>query len=210
MNDFSRGVQSGNGTTWGALQLPFSSSAASGPPGWSGAPGKLVWLRSLAYKPLIFELGLGRPSNNNAFGIIGSTQRSNTSRPVMIRLLVCQACKHLTHVNPVKGNNSFHNVEAVLRQVEQMKPSTEGPIQRQELLDICDTEGNAQNGGGSFIIENHEPNGTFVKFEGGILTPLIGRGGPGDIGSPVPGSHGPVFGGPRHFGPGGVISSSNY
>ena len=164
---------------------------------------------SLLSKPLTVESGLSRPSSN-AFGIIGGTQRSNTSRPVMIRLLVCQACKHLTNVNPVKVNNGFHNVEAVLRQVEQMKPSNEGPIQRQELLDICDTEGNAQNGGGSFIIEDHEPNGTFVKFEGGNPTPLLGRGGPGDIGSPVPGSHGPVFGGQRHFGPGGVISSSGF
>jgi hypothetical protein len=73
----------------------------------------------------------------------------------------------------------------VLRQVELLKPGNEGPISFRELLDICDTEGNPQNGGGSFTIETHEPNGYYVKFEPGRNRSMSARGAAGDIGSPI-------------------------
>jgi len=60
-----------------------------------------------------------------------------------------------------------------------MKPANEGSVPMQEMLDICDTEGNSQNGGGSFVIENHEPNGIFVKFEPGRNTSMSMSGGLG-------------------------------
>ena len=129
-----------------------------------------------------------------------------------IRLLVCQACSKLSAHPPPDSRFGFHNVESVLSQVEMMKPANEGPIPMKEMLDICDTEGNSHNGGGSFVIENHEPNGTFVKFEQGRNTSvsLTGALGPGDIGSPVPGGVMPAFGGPRGFSQGNIMSPTGF
>lgn len=131
-----------------------------------------------------------------------------------IRLLVTQACKQLTANTLNKGDNAFHNIEAVLRQVEQLKPVNEGPIQLSEMLDICDTEGNAQNGGGSFTVRTEGSRGTFVKFEADDNMSVNGRGvaAPGEIGSPLVGSSIPAFGGTRSFQPpgAGITSSSGF
>ena len=71
----------------------------------------------------------------------------------------------------------------------------------EEMLDICDTEGNTQNGGGSFRIDAHGPAGMYVKFEPGRSASVsMGGGmGPGEIGSPVAGGAMPAFGGARGF-----------
>lgn len=85
----------------------------------------------------------------------------------------------------------------VLRQVEQLNPPNEPQITLDELLDICDTEGNPQNGGGSFVIKN-ETRGTFVKFEPDSNSMSSGPRGsvaPGDIGSPAASISTPAFGG---------------
>lgn len=120
----------------------------------------------------------------------------------------------MTANNLSKGENGFHNVEAVLRQVEQLKPANEGPIQLSEMLDICDTEGNAQNGGGSFTVRTEESRGTFVKFEADDSISVNGRAvaAPGEIGSPLVGSSIPAFGGTRPFQPPGpgITSSSGF
>ena len=116
----------------------------------------------------------------------------------------------------MKGSSGYHNVNHVLQKVEQLKSPNEPPIALNEMLDICDTEGNLQNGGGSFSIKNEGARGTFVKFEpDNNSNPHGGRGGivPGDIGSPVPGSSVPAFSslgpagsGPRQFSPQANIS----
>ncbi|KAL8733268.1 MAG: hypothetical protein Q9181_003663 [Wetmoreana brouardii] len=178
MDNFQRGSQGGNGNSWGVPHPPFGAPPMAGPPQWSQAPGS------------------GWPSNN-AFGIIGGSNRPNASRAVTIRLLVCQACNKLTASQPSSHRSGFHPVEAVLRQVELMKPASEGVITLQEMLDICDTEGNNQNGGGSFSIESQGDTNRFVKFESGRNTSIsMGRGAPGDIGSPIQGNVFPGFGGP--------------
>ncbi|KKK22980.1 stress response protein [Aspergillus rambellii] len=162
-------------STWGT-QIPFGASAFPGNPTWGAVPGS------------------GWP--NNAFGV-GVHHRAHTSRPVAIRLLVIQACKQLNTMSPSKGVGGYHDVNAVLRQVEQLQPSSEPSISLKEMLDICDTEGNAQNGGGSFSVKSNE-TGEFVKFEpdnnsaaGGQRSSIA----PGEIGSPIPHSSIPAFGG---------------
>lgn len=131
-----------------------------------------------------------------------------------LRLLVTQACRQLTASNLNKGENGFHNVEAVLRQVEQLKPANEGPIQLNEMLEICDTEGNAQNGGGSSAVRIEGSRGTFFKFEAddNVSINNIGVAAPGEIGSPLVGSSLPAFGGTRPFQPpgAGITSSSGF
>lgn len=172
--------------------MPFGTAGLPGAPNWGTSPGA-GW-------------------SNNAFGIIGGAHRPHASRPVTIRLMISQACKQLTANSPTKGSNGFHNVNQILRQVDQLKPSNEPAITLNEMLEICDTEGNSHNGGGSFIIKNEGPRGTFVKFESDSNNmPAPGRGGiiaPGEIGSPISGGNAPPFGGAgaRPFQPQGNIS----
>ncbi|KAI4262309.1 MAG: hypothetical protein L6R42_002511 [Xanthoria sp. 1 TBL-2021] len=175
MENFPRANQGGNGTHWGTPHMPFGAPPMAGSPQWTHAPGP-GW------------------SSNNSFGIIGSSNRPNAPRAVTIRLLVCQACNKLTANQPSSHRSGFHPVDAVLRQVHLMKPASEGTISLQEMLDICDTEGNNQNGGGSFVTETQGDAGTFVKFESGRNPSLSMRGVPGDIGSPIQGSPFPGFG----------------
>ncbi|GES58388.1 stress response protein nst1 [Aspergillus terreus] len=161
--------------TWGA-QIPFVSSAFPGAPTWGTAHGS-GW-------------------SNNAFGS-GGHHRAHTSRPVAIRLLVIQACKQLDTMSSSKAGSGYHDVKVVLQQVEQLRPSNEPSIPLKEMLDICDTEGNTQNGGGSFSIKKDE-SGEFVKFEPDNNSAASGHRGsivPGEIGSPVPSSSMPAFGG---------------
>lgn len=90
--------------------------------------------------------------------------------------------------------------------MEQLKSANEGPIQLGEMLDICDTEGNAQNGGGSFTVRTEGSRGTLVKFEADASISVNGRAvaAPGEIGSPLVGSSIPAFGGTRPFQPPGA------
>lgn len=134
--------------------------------------------------------------NNNAFEP-GGFHRTHTSRPVTIRLLVIQACKQLNTISPSKDASGYHDVHLVLRQVNQLRPPIEPTISLKEMLDICDTEGSTQNGGGSFSIRD-DTNGQFVKFEPDTNSAASGHRGssvPGEIGSPMPKSSVPAFGG---------------
>ncbi|KAI9892405.1 MAG: Stress response protein nst1 [Vezdaea aestivalis] len=150
----------------------------------------------------------------SAFGSIGG--RPHASRPLTVRLLTCSACRSLSNNLRI---NSFHDVSRVLQQVQNIQPPQESRISLQEMLLICETEGNDQNGGGVFIIKQEEGH-TLIKYEpddrrGGPSMP--GRGGaPGDIGSPIPSAGAPAFGGSSGFaaarpfqplGPGGSITS---
>lgn len=109
-----------------------------------------------------------------------------------------QACKHLNALTPQSGSGGYHNVDILLGQVEQLRPSSEPAITLDEMLEICDTEGNHQNGGGSFSVKE---DGTtrYVKFEPDTNSAASGHRGslvPGDIGSPIPGNSNPAaFGG---------------
>lgn len=101
-------------------------------------------------------------------------------------------------MSPHKGTGCFHDVSLVLRQVEQLRPSSEPSISLSEMLDICDTEGSPQNGGGSFSIKEDD-NNQYVKFEPDTNSAVPSHRSsiaPGDIGSPIPGNSSPaVFGG---------------
>ncbi len=163
--------QAGN---WGAFS---PSSGFAGAPNW-GAP-------SLTPKQVGGWPGHHQPGAS-AFGIIGggvhATHRPYASRPVAIRLMVAEACKKLS-ATPGTLNDGFHPAQFLLRQIEQMKPPHEPAITLNEMLEICDTEGNAQNGGGSFIVRRDSFQGQSVTFEpaGGTSN----KRSVGDIGSPM-------------------------
>jgi hypothetical protein len=153
----------------------------------------------------ILRTGSGWSNNNNAFGHIGGPNR-HPSRPVTLRLLACQACKQLSFSTPGKNSNAFHHVDAVMRMIEQLRPVSEASIHQRELLDILDTEGNAQNGGGSFVFQEMS-HGTFVKYETEPAPGIRGVGAPGEIGSPI-GTPAMPFG--RGFPHGGIPAPSGF
>jgi hypothetical protein len=131
---------------------------------------------------------------------------SRHGRPVILRSLICQSCKALSN-NTTEGIPSgfgFHSIDAVMRHIEQMKAPLESPPQRHEFLEICDTEGNAQNGGGTLILQEERTRGTCVKW---IPERVPGRviGGPGEIGSPIVGSSMLFNNGKSFTGPTGSI-----
>lgn len=168
------------------------------------SPGGTTWGPSPSGINLNQSLNSGWPGSapngpvTNAFGMGGGMLRSHhASRPVSVRMLTAQACKRLTATTE---NDGHHYVENILEEISQIKPPHEPPVGLKEVLDILDTEGNHQNGGGSFAFRGDGPN-TEVRFDldDGTLAgsraipgnrgPSIGGGGGrvGDIGSPVVG-----------------------
>ncbi|KAM5473534.1 Stress response protein nst1 [Microsporum audouinii] len=181
--NFPLGGPSG-GSTWGSA-IPFGPPGFPSATSWGAGPKGPTW-------------------SNNAFGVIGRPHHTHTPRPVTIRLLVSQACKKLSAISP--EGSGFHSTSQVLRQIEQLNPPLDVPISLEEIVDICDTEGNSQNGGGSLIIDYAGPRGTFIKFEPDSASPLSGtmpNTSPGDIGSPVPRNSYPA-----HIGSGGSVGGS--
>ncbi|RHZ67510.1 putative stress response protein Nst1 [Aspergillus thermomutatus] len=177
--------------------VPLSSNLSQSLPG-ATAPGSFPGPARASFGgPSLFPDPLSASGwSNNAFGS-GGHHRAHTSRPVAIRLLVIQACKQLNTMSPFKGADGYHDVNLVLHQVEQLRPQNEPSISLKEMLDICDTEGNTQNGGGTFSTKKDE-TGEFVKFEPDNNSATSGHRGsivPGEIGSPVPSSSLPAFGG---------------
>lgn len=150
---------------------------------------------------LLKSIGFGRTNNGSGFGSIGGSSRPTGSRAVTIRLLVRTACEKLTARPQINQNHGWHHADEVLREVQAMKPGHEPPVHMLEMLDICDTEGNAQNGGGSFIKRSEDPVGLFIRYDPGRNTSMTGRG-MGDIGSPIVGGSTiamPAVGGQRPF-----------
>jgi len=138
--------------------------------------------------------------SSNAFGVIGgglhNAPRFNAPRPVAVRLMLVQACRQLSST-PGGSLDGFQLVQNVLRQVDHLKPVHEPAVSLNEMLEICDTEGNAQNGGGTFHIRNDANRGQLVKFEPESSTG--GKASAGDIGSPLVGHSQPVgYGGIGH------------
>ena len=126
--------------------------------------------------PPISTPNWGTASPNMNFS--GGPSTSHLPRPVAIRLVVVHACKELTAQG--HGVDGFHDVGTILQHIPHISP----PPMREEVLDICETEGNAQNGGGEFDVQN----GNLIKWQPTATPGLPGLGGPGgavgQIGSP--------------------------
>ena len=162
------------------------------PPMGFGAPHPPTWPSSAsASRPHVPPMG----------GPGGSSRQ--LAKPVQLRLLMCEACRRLGQGGSenVGGGRGFHSIRAIMHQMEQLRPASEPQIQVAELIDIVDTEGNPQNGGGTFVVDGDGPH-MFVRYIPDNTSGAgIGRfvGGHGDIGSPVTSSALP-FGTPRGLG----------
>lgn len=193
---------------WGAPMMPFGSSPGLSQPSWGSLPnqGMSSWTNN------------ANAFNVNGFAPMGPGQMHRpagvgASRPLTIRLSICQACRQLSDASRGDGNG-FHSVDALLRQIDLNRPLLDSPITIREIEEICETEGDSQNGGGELHIRKINAEGSLaVKWEADAATPDQGRGssGLGEIGSPMPNKSSPVpgFGAPgmRGFQSLGAVSS---
>lgn len=183
----------------GSSRLPFASFAEHkqetfsglGNPGWASfnpglPPAAANWGPPSNQRP---SPGWSQPP----FGAIGGgpqpLPRSHLPRPILVRQNLVQACRQLSHL-PSANPTGFHPATEVLRRLNANLPKdpNESGVSMEEMLLYCDTEGNAQNGGGSFEIITEPPSrgqGQAIRF----LDDSNNLNGPrsivGDIGSPM-------------------------
>lgn len=176
-----RSTHGGNGT-WSNQQSPFGAAPSNA---WPSTPG------------------FSRQGTGNGFGSIGSSghQNSVTQRAITVRTLIANSCQKLTARSPIGPMNSWHTLESVLRDVNITKPQQVGVVEQAEILALCETVGNTQNGGGNFEVYSEPGVGILIRFTPG-RTPSMGVG--GEIVSPIGGPSGGMFSNPRPFarGPG--------
>lgn len=121
--------------------------------------------------------------------------RQSQPSTMAIRQLMCEACKELSEspTTPLdeRMEGGFVSLKAIKAWVD--ATSHVGSILEDQLLDICDTEGNHANGGGTFKLATLRDR-KFVRWvpdsAGHDGHPPLQRapGAPGEIGSPVVGS----------------------
>ena len=184
VESFSRGASGVPGMNWNTPVLPFSSSTALSPaPNWGTPSTASGW------------------SNANAFGMPNTQTRGSISRPVSLRLMVCQACKQLSATD--NNSNGFHELRDILSELNTVRPLNNIPAHVDEVMEIFETEGNSHNGGGYFLVKKEGPDCTLVKYEADGKIPPSGITGSavGEIGSPLPGHSMPAFGGGQRFMP---------
>jgi hypothetical protein len=136
------------------------------------------------------------------FGGQGVVDRPIEPRSVAVRKMLRRACEELADAEGKKAdgkagaNDSFVPLERIKTQVEIFNLGY--PVDEKELLDICETEGNEVNGGGSFDVRDSEPGVKLIRFVSGNERPMpqpvqkavgyhpgspLGGGGIGPIGS---------------------------
>ena len=162
MEAFTSANPLGSYNTWGAPQNTF---------GTSSLPGSNF-------------MGAWGPSPNNSFGAPGAqTIRPGQPRSIVIRLMVCRACRNLEGSTP----DGFYDIDAIKDQISLLNAPGEPPVIEKELLEIFDTEGSNQNGGGSFEIRKDGNGHISIRHDLDIKSGNRPVGAPGEIGSPIVG-----------------------
>lgn len=215
------------GNTWNTpnmgINAPFGQSPGmqQAQPGWGSLPntGMGSWMQ---------QNNATFASNNNAFasnggfgaglglgnGVGGHRPSGVGNRPLTIRIALCQACKQLNNASRGEGDG-YHTVKVLLSQIAANRPPLDSPPTLREIEEICETEGDSQNGGGELYVrrsgadtpegstsgsgEQSPGSGFSVKWEAAAdaSTPDTSRGalkGLGEIGSPLPSKTSPAQG----------------
>ncbi|KAF2764188.1 hypothetical protein EJ03DRAFT_332073 [Teratosphaeria nubilosa] len=180
------------GAPGNGFPTPFGSVPGLGQPSWGAMPGPSIGGWNQNHQSFTANNGLG------GFGAPmhrGSIAGGN--RPLTIRVAVCNACKQLSARGD--GKDGYHGVDTLLQQIDVNRPMLDSPPTLREIEEICETEGDAINGGGELYVRKSEGGDlTAVKWEASARTPDQGSG-LGEIGSPMPGKSSPATG----FGPPG-------
>ncbi|KAI0838864.1 hypothetical protein F5Y06DRAFT_34028 [Hypoxylon sp. FL0890] len=136
---------------------------------------------------------------NPTFGAPTPGMRASQPRSVAVRQMLVTACKDLEE--HAADSDRFIDLHAIKGHVDSLSLPGHEPVSEAELLDMCETEGNPQNGGGSFDVRRGDNGKTSIRFvpDPGTAPPPFPRsvGAPGEIGSPVVGA-----GSPNHSAPG--------
>ncbi|KAH8889624.1 hypothetical protein GQ53DRAFT_187051 [Thozetella sp. PMI_491] len=169
-----------------AVSNPFGAVPAP-PPGFGGhpLPGAIPW-------------GLPGGGANPGFGGQVPIGRPSQPRSVAVRLMLCRACEEAA-AEGAAADDGFIPLEVIKSKVDMF---LKGEVPEQEMLILCDTEGNDNNGGGSFDTRSDSSNKTYVRWvpsSGPGGQPFLHRavGAPGEIGSPKPDRHAGTFGSSR-------------
>lgn len=139
--------------------------------------------------------GFGNPAwppSGPAFGGPPPGIRLAQPRSITIRQILAQSCKDLqNHAADAQG---WIDLSAIKGHVDSIAAE---PVTEAELLDMCETEGNTQNGGGTFDVKHGENGKPSVKYDPDMApgpSPFARNvGAPGEIGSPIVG-HAAPFG----------------
>ena len=175
------GAGFGGPATWNTPSLPFGQTPNLNQQQWGSLPNT-TWANNAAF------------ATNAGFGSIGAPRPTGAglSRPLNIRLAVCHACKQLSRG---ADSDAFHDIDTLLRQIELNRPPLDSPPSLNEIEEICETEGDSQNGGGELSLRR-EGDRFAVKWAPDAATPDQGRSlaGLGEIGSPMPSKTSPSSG----------------
>ncbi|KAM4067049.1 salt tolerance down-regulator domain-containing protein [Hirsutella rhossiliensis] len=118
---------------WG---LPGAGAQPFPPPGF----GTAAWGSPTI--PPGFSVGSPAPG-------LGSIRASAQPRHVAVRLMLCQACKDLASTSSADADG-YIDLGTIKSQIEAQ--TGDASIMEQDLLNLCDTEGNGSNGGGTFDV----------------------------------------------------------
>lgn len=154
---------------------------------WAG-PQNLFGASSLPGNNYMAGWGTTNIANFGAIGGGAGPQghRPGQPRSIAVRQMLCTACKNLEGASP----DGFHSMNAIREQIERLNPPRDEPVLEKEILDLCETEGNPNNGGGYFDVRQEGDGRISIRFEPDVPSNHRSVGAPGDIGSPVVGNIG--------------------
>jgi hypothetical protein len=167
---------------------------------WGGAPNPFG---TAPLPGANFMGGWGAPPPSGFGAVGGAPNRPSQPRSVAVRLMLCRACKILEGTS----QDSFHSINAIREQVERLGSPRDERITDKEFLDLCETEGNINNGGGSFEVREEDDGRIFIRHDPGITSAPRPLGAPGEIGSPVVGGIQPMS---RFPGPPGISAPGGF
>lgn len=104
-------------------------------------------------------------------------------------MMLCRACKSLDGSTP----DNYHKIHSVREQLERLGAGRDEPLSDQQILDLCETEGNPNNGGGYFEVRYDNEGRPSIHYDSDLPSPPANHrpvGVPGEIGSPVVGGSG--------------------
>ncbi|KAK4191928.1 salt tolerance down-regulator-domain-containing protein [Podospora australis] len=141
---------------WAPPGMPHQNPFAPGPPpGFGGSPIGGPSPISSTWGPL------SQPSSFSGHGVM---DRPLEARSITVRKMLRRACQELSHVDfGTEGMTGFIPLKQIKTQMAHVKMSP--PIGDQEILEICETEGNELNGGGIFEVREDSMQGeTSIQF----------------------------------------------
>ncbi|KAK7742941.1 Stress response protein nst1 [Diaporthe eres] len=148
-------------------QTPVAPPGFGGPVGWPASP----------------SLGFSAPIG------IGRVAPARPPASVAIRQILCNVCRDLAMKEPAKdGFIPLSSLQEAMKTYVDFNPMGDGPLTENDIVALCETEGNMANGGGNFDLVDEAGTKSIRWNPDKMAQPLGGFGAPGQIGSPVLGS----------------------